>query len=156
MLNIKTIGFIQAKILVPYLKSKANNPEEAFKECYNHIQSIVNANKRYSKADDIVSFLLDLRNTIIQGDKGIQLLGIGLQGSFFDAETGSFGDETAVHLSFTEKYRIVGSIFLWFVCYDLRESLSEVFGLRIHVKVSSATDLSQKLMCKYTMDYIWT
>lgn len=152
--TIMIIRMLQTQVtLLPYLQKKGMDcPTELSK----YLKGFEEANARYTKAEDAISFLGDLRNMILGEVKGRQLLGIGFYGSFFDAEADSFSDKAAVHLCFSEQYRIVGSVFLEYVGRYLRNFLEKEFKTDIHVCVSMHNDVKEKLMCHYVMDYIWS
>ncbi|MDF2964729.1 MAG: ankyrin repeat protein [Rickettsiaceae bacterium] len=154
--NISTIGSIQSSVtLLPYLKKQGYEGKKACESFLKFIGNLTETNKRYTTPEDAISFLLKLRDTMFFERNDIQLLGIGFHGSFFEAGRDSFDDETAVYISFTEQFRITGSIFLNYVAFDLRKFLSEEFETRVMVRVESHTDLTRKLMCHYTMEQIW-
>lgn len=107
--------------------------------------------------EDFVGFLIELRKRLYTHEGKQQMLGIGFSGTFFDAPPiDSFIDEPTVHLSFTEQFRIVGSVFLWHMTlFGLRDHLSKEFDQRIHIRVDSYVDIDLKLMYNYAMSKMW-
>jgi hypothetical protein len=107
--------------------------------------------------EDFVIFLVELRERIYCGNGAQQMLGIGFEGSFFKAPIShSFSDNPTIHLCFTEKFRIAGSVFLWHMTIQgLCDQLSTEFGQLIRILVDSSVDSGLKLTYHYAMLKMW-
>ena len=145
--------------LLPRLKKQSDDKAYRVQEHMKYVYGTAKA-KEHQFQDpikDFISFLLELREKIYCNQGAQQMLGIGFEGRFFGApRSSSFEDEPTIHLGFTEKFRIVGGVFLEHVILSgLRDHLSKVLGTKIQVRVDSYVDHDLKLMYHYALSQMW-
>lgn len=145
--------------LLPYFKKNFPDQEVQGQRFLEYVEATSKAKEHpfQNPIDDFVTFLIELREMIFCCKGAQQMLGIGFEGSFFEAPmSSSFEDIPTIHLGFTEKFRIVGGVFLEHViCLCLKDHLCKVLGTKIQVRVESYVDPDLKVLYHYALSRIW-
>ena len=158
-LYIRMVMIQSTHNLFPRIEKQFDDKADRMQVHMDYIDATAKAKEHpfQNPIDDFVTFLIELRERIFCSKGAQQMLGIGFEGSFFGAPmSNSFEDIPTIHLGFTEKFRIVGGVFLELVILSgLRDHLSKVLGTKIQVRVDSYVDHDLKLMYHYILSRMW-